>query len=407
MLRALKDPEIWKQFQEYKIAGDHMDRRTETELKEIVESRSYVPIVDGILAGESFPPPRKSEISKRRSDKKRVVYIYPKIENWVLKLLTYLLQRKYDGIFADNLYSFRPKRSAHDAVRRLTRRRDLREQWCYKADIRNYFNSVPVEKLLPLLKETLRDEAEVYAFIEGLLTNPYVKAKGDLIQEDKGIMAGVPISAFLANLYLSHVDHYFREQGTVYIRYSDDIILFCPSKEELDLAIAKLHDFLTQAGLAMNPDKEIYTPPGGMWTFLGFSYDNGTVDVAPVSVEKLKAKMRRKARALIRWQAKKGTTGPQAAKAFIRVFNRKLFNNTSEHELSWCLWYFPMINTDRSLKVIDHYCQSCIRYIATGKRNKSAYNFRYEDMKAIGYMSLVNQYYKEPEESSESPENPT
>ena len=131
-----------------------------------------------------------------------------------------------------------------------------------------------------------------------------------------------------------------------------------------------------------------------MWTFLGICYRDGVIDVAPASVEKLKAKMRRKTRALVRWQARKGATGVNAAKAFIRVFNRKLFENPVEHELTWVRWYFPLINTADSLKIIDEYSQSCIRYLATGTHTKAAYNFRYEQMKELGYISLVNRYYK-------------
>jgi hypothetical protein len=232
--------------------------------------------------------------------------------------------------------------------------------------------------------------------LEALLTNPLVEDCGQLIAEEKGIMAGTPISAFLANLYLAHVDRYFAEQGILYARYSDDIILFHESKEALDQAVAQLHRFLEEAGLCIHPDKQSYTAPGEMWTFLGICYRNGIVDVAPASVEKLKAKMRRKTRSLIRWKARKGATGIQAAKAFIRVFNRKLFENTAEHELTWTLWYFPVINTTASLQTIDNYCQSCIRYLATGKHTKGAYQFRYEQIKELGYISLVNRYYKSP-----------
>ena len=96
----------------------------------------------------------------------------------------------------------------------------------------------------------------------------------------------------------------------------------------------------------------------------------------------------------MRWQARKGATGENAAKAFIRAFNRKLFENTAEHELTWVRWYFPLINTTDSLKIIDEYSQQYIRYLATGKHTKAAYNFRYEQMKELGYISLVNRYYK-------------
>ena len=276
----------------------------------------------------------------------------------------------------------------------LTRTPNIRKMWSYKVDISNYFNSVPVERLLPLLRKTLAGEPEICRFLESLLTNPLVNDHGKLIPEEKGIMAGTPISTFLANLYLAHMDHYFADAGTLYARYSDDIIVFGRTEEEREQSAKTILRFLHEAGLAVNPAKEARTAPGEMWTFLGICYRDGVIDVAPASVEKLKAKMRRKTRALVRWQARKGATGVNAAKAFIRVFNRKLFENPVEHELTWVRWYFPLINTADSLKIIDEYSQSCIRYLATGTHTKAAYNFRYEQMKELGYISLVNRYYK-------------
>ena len=372
-----------------------MSKADEKALSEFVEAQGYLPVVEKIARGESFAPPKKTAISKMSTGKKRIVYTYAEDENWVLKLLTWLLQRKYDHLFATNLYSFRPRKGVRDAVKRLTHTRNIRQMWSYKVDISNYFNSVPVERLLPLLRETLAEEPEICCFLESLLENPLVNDHGTLIPEEKGIMAGTPISTFLANLYLSHMDHYFAKQGILYARYSDDIIVFGSTEEDREQNAQVILQFLAEAGLCVNPAKEARTAPGEMWTFLGISYRDGIIDVAPVSVDKLKAKMRRKARALVRWQARKGATGENAAKAFIRVFNRKLFENTAEHELTWVRWYFPLINTTYSLKVIDEYSQSCIRYLATGKHTKAAYNFRYEKMKELGYISLVNRYYKQ------------
>lgn len=401
MLDALMNQNVWRSFQAHKLAGGHISKEDAAALERLISTGGYLSVVERIRCGGEFSPPRKSEISKQYSGKKRVVYTYPETENWILKVLTYLLQREYDHLFADNLYSFRPGKGVHDGIRKLTQFPNIRQLWSYKVDISNYFNSVPVEQMLPLLRNTLSSQPAVSAFLESLLTNPLVEENGVLISETKGIMAGTPISSFLANLYLSHVDGYFAQRGILYARYSDDIILFCDSKEALDGEVAQLHRFLTEAGLAINPDKQTYTAPGEMWTFLGVSYRDGIIDVAPASVDKLKSKMRRKARALARWQARKGLEGTQAAKAFVRVFNRKLFENTAEHELTWSLWYFPMINTTRSLQIIDAYSQSCIRYLATGKHTKSAYQFRYEDIKKLGYISLVNNYYKHKKAAAE------
>lgn len=403
LLSRLADPVQWEQFFTYKEDGGHLLHWEEKELARFIEEARYLPVVARIHSGEAFPPPKKSAISKMNSDKKRIVYTYPTDENYVLKLMTYLLLRKYDHCFSDNLYSFRSGRSPKDAIRRLSRTPGISRMWSYKADISDYFNSIPVEKMLPILEQTLSDESEPYQFLAGLLTNPLVNDRGKLVEEQKGIMAGTPISTFLANLYLYKLDDHFHQNNRIYARYSDDIILFAPSREELEQDIAFIHQFLTDAGLTINPRKENRTAPGEQWVFLGFSFADGVIDIAPASIEKLKGKMRRKTRALTRWKDRKGASGRNAAKAFIRTFNRKLFEETPEHDLTWARWYFPAITTADSLRVIDQYAQSCIRYLATGKHTLSAYNFRYEDMKQIGYVSLVNRYYSyQPDNSEET-----
>lgn len=394
LLEKLSDPAVWRAFYRYKAEGGHLSEPDLRELDTFINDRGYLAPVELVAAGKSFAPPVKKSISKQSSSKKRIVYTYQRDENYLLKLLTWLLADEYDSVFAHNLYSFRRGYSAKDAIRTLTRTEGIDGMWSYKVDIRNYFNSVPIDRLLPILEETLAEEKEIFRFLQALLTNPSVMEQGELIREEKGIMAGTPIAAFLANLYLSRMDHRFEKAQKLYARYSDDIILFAPTREELDVEIAELRGQLEEAGLAVNPDKEMITAPGEAWTFLGISYRNGVVDVSPISLEKLKAKMRRKTRALQRWQARKGAEGIHAAKAFVRAMNRKLFAAEDEQDLTWTRWYFPLINTSDSLAVIDAYSQECIRYLATGKRTKKRYDFRYEDMKAIGYLSLVNCYYK-------------
>lgn len=393
LISRLSDPGLWQEYFEYKHSSGRLLNREEQELSAFIGQQQYLPIVANIRSGSTFPPPKKSAISKMNSPKKRIVYTYPPAENQVLKLMTYLLLRQYDSCFSDNLYSFRSGRTPKDAIRHLVRQPGIDRMWSYKADISNYFNSIPVDKILPILERTLSAEPELYRFLSSLLTNPLVNDNGKLVPETKGIMAGTPISTFLANLYLSRLDAHFDAEGILYARYSDDIIVFSPTRETLEEHVAFISRFLSDAGLSLNPNKESRTAPGEAWGFLGFSYHRGVIDIAPASLQKLKAKMRRKTRALARWRDRKNTPGENAAKAFIRAFNRKLFEGVPEHDLTWSRWYFPVITTAASLKVIDAYAQSCIRFLATGKHTKSAYQFGYEDMKKLGYVTLVGRYY--------------
>ncbi len=393
ILDRLTQREQWESFYRYKcsLTGSSAFCR---EFRRFIDEGGYLPVCERIRRGEPFPLPRKSFISKLDTQKKRVVYTYPEAENTVLKLLTYLLLRKYDGLFGSGLYSFRPNRTAKDAIRRLTGTRNIDGLYSYKADISNYFNSVPTAKLLPVLEEVTAGDGELYDFLSRLLSEPRVIDGRDVVTEDKGIMAGTPLSAFYANIYLMELDRFFERQGIPYGRYSDDIILFADSMEECKRYAEILRGLIAERGLTINPSKECFSAPQEGWTFLGFSYTDGTVDVAPASVKKLKGKMRRKARALVRWRKRNEIDGEKAALAFIRIFNRKLFECSEGSELTWSRWFFSAITTDLSLRVIDRYAQDCVRFIISGSRTKSRYNVRYEEIRRLGLRSLVHEYYK-------------
>ena len=75
------------------------------------------------------------------------------------------------------------------------------------------------------------------------------------------------------------------------------------------------------------------------------------------------------------------------------MFNRKLLDTPEDNDLSWSSWFFSVITTTESLKIIDLYAQDCIRFIISGKRNKKRFDTRYSDIKKLGYRNLVHEYY--------------
>ena len=384
----------WEEYYSYKTEKGSLSDKEREDLRSFIDNREYVSVVENIKSSSGFNPPKKTLINKSKVGKKRTVYTYNREENYVLKLITFLL-KDYDNIFSPNLYSFRKNRGVKRATKDILRIKDINSRYVYKVDIKDYFNSVDIDILLPKLKKCFEKDLPLYGFIKNLLKNQTVKFNDKLIEEKKGIMAGTPISTFLANLYLSEMDFYFYENKISYIRYSDDIIIFSKNIEELEASIEIIRSFLAENNLKVNEEKEVVTLPYQEWTFLGFSYNCGVIDVSKVSFEKLKAKMKRKTRALLRWADKKGISGDKTARVFIKRFNTKLYDNPIDSELTWTRWFFPVINTDKTLKQIDEYMLECIRYLATGKRTKSKYNFKYEDIKALGYRSLVNEYFKQ------------
>ena len=394
LLNIISDEKVWIDFYEQKVNPTYFRISDAQELFQYVRGKRYLPVLDRIFSGEGLSVPQKKRIAKSDTSKKRTVYSLPDDEAIVLKLLTWLMIRKYDRFLSDNLYSFRPGYGTKDALRKLTSNPEMSQFYSYKLDVRNYFNSIDINLLLPVLEQLFSDDRPLYEFFASQLTDPRVVDGNTVIEEQKGVMAGMPYAVFFANVFLTQLDREFEKiPDVVYCRYSDDIIIFSKEKDTLDAAKEKLLTTLAELHLEVNPDKVVETAPAQPWTFLGFECNGKEIDVSKVSVGKIKAKMRRKAKALDRWRRVKGKDDWMAARAFIKHFNKKLYTSESNCEVNWSWWYFPMITTEKSLKEIDAYMQDCIRFVATGSRTKSRYNFTYDQMKELGLQSLVNRWF--------------
>ena len=182
-------------------------------------------------------------------------------------------------------------------------------------------------------------------------------------------MAGVPISAFLANYYLKDLDKYFYDQNIIYARYADDIIVFGENVDKVKQYQQYIKEYLNNHGLIVNEKKEFFYNPKEKFEFLGFSYQNGIIDLSDNTIKKIKGKIKRTSKGLRRWKLKKEASDEITLKAMNRKFNRKFYGK-NENDLTWKYWFFPVINTTSSLKIVDKYMQDWQRYIITGKHNK-------------------------------------
>lgn len=392
IIDSITDKNEWLMYLQHKIDGENIRREERKKLERYIKEEKYTYLKDKITEGEFFSAlPVKKMVNKEGSKKSRVVYSFEDEINIPLKFIAFKLH-KYDNRLSDNCYSFRQGYGVKNAINKIKRNNKIKSMFCYKIDISNYFNSIDPDTLLDRISFLKEEDEEIYRLFRSMLLNNNVVINGSIISENHGAMAGIPVSPFFANFYLAESDRKF--QDALYFRYSDDIIIFAESEEELDKYRKILSEVIYESKLKFNYDKEIIANPLDKWEFLGFSYDDGIIDISENTKRKIKSKIKRKADALRRWQRKKNLTEDKAAIGFIRSMNYKFFGGGEEDEFTWSRWFFGNINTDKSLREIDSYMQEYIRYIITGRHYKGNYRIKYETMKKWGYLSLVNEYYK-------------
>jgi hypothetical protein len=385
LLDELKKEEVWEEFYASRTSGGRLTRSEAASLRAFIDEKRY-------LSTPEPDVPDKLIISKAGSSKKRTVYCFPENETWMLKLLASLLYR-YDGRLSDGCFSFRRGVTAATVFRRIRSIPGIRDKYVFKADIRDYFNSIPAGRLLDVLADTVDDDPELLAFFGRLLLRDRCRYGGEIIEERRGAMAGVPLASFFANFYLLSLDLLFRDEGIPYFRYSDDVLVFADSAEQRDEYYRRFLRHVEEKGLEVNPKKVFFYDPGDGFEFLGFRWKDGSVDLSSVTVGKMKDKIRRKARSVMRRRDRKGYSFEKAARTLIRSMDEKLYDLSGSNDFTWTRFYFPVITVTDGLAEIDRHMVRYLRYLYSGRHYKGNYAVSYRKLKSLGYTSLVNEYY--------------
>ena len=97
-----------------------------------------------------------------------------------------------------------------------------------------------------------------------------------------------------------------------------------------------------------------------------------------------------------------GLSFEKAAAVLIRKMNEKYYDLEGDNEFTWSRWFFPVLTTDRGLKVLDSYLLEYVRYLYSGRHYKGNYRISYDGIKKLGYHSLVYEYYRYRDEKKAS-----
>ena len=203
-----------------------------------------------------------------------------------------VLEPIFERDFAEHSYGFRPGRGCREAVGRVEELLEQGRTWCVDADFKSYFDTIPHERLIELVGQRVVD-GSVLALLEQFLKAGVLEELKGWQPTERGTPQGSVISPLLANLYLNPLDHEMERRGWEMVRYADDFVVLCRTREEAETVLAFLREWTGAAGLSLHPTKTRIVNAGNEgFDFLGWHFCGDKKWPRKKSLQKLQDKLR-------------------------------------------------------------------------------------------------------------------
>jgi len=264
-----------------KAAG--IDHESWTEFDKKLQDNLYV-IWNRMASGSYHPQPvREVEIPKK-DGKMRKLGIPTLRDRIAQQVVKEHMEKKVDQLFHEHSYGYRPMKSAHDALEQV-RRNCFQQDWVIDMDIAGFFDEIDHQVMLKAVEHVM-DEKWVKMYVGRWLEMPVQSTDGSLRhKQGKGTPQGGVISPILANLYLHFTLDLWLARNypdVRFVRYADDVVVHCNTKEQADTVLEAIRDRLGQVKLRIKETKtriayckdykRKQSHENVRFEFLGFSY---------------------------------------------------------------------------------------------------------------------------------------
>jgi group II intron reverse transcriptase/maturase len=282
----------YKRVKSNKGAGGVDKMEVESMKDYLVEHKDK--LVESILGGKYRPHPTRRVYIPKENGKQRQLGIPTVVDRVIQQGIAQKLSLIYEPLFSDHSYGFRPKRSAHQSLRKC--QQYITEGYIHAVDmdLERFFDTVHQSKLIEVLSRTIKD-GRVISLIHKYL-NAGVIEGGQLEESHEGVPQGGPLSPLLGNILLGELDWELEKRGHKFVRYADDMVILCRSRRSAERTMESITSFIEKKlFLKVNRDKTKVAYIRDI-KFLGYSFyrykGECRLRVHSKSVEKMKARIR-------------------------------------------------------------------------------------------------------------------
>lgn len=252
-----------------------IDRATLAEVEEYGVTRLLDELASELKQGEYRPlPARRVFIPKPGTNEQRPLSIPAVRDRVVQAALKIVLEPVFEAGFLPCSFGFRPRRSAHDGLQVVIDEAWRGRRWVVETDIANCFEAIPKDRLMQAVEERVADQS-VLKLLRVILRAGVMDA-GVVRHSATGTPQGGVISPLMCNVYLHRLDRAWdnRAHG-VLVRYADDVVVMCATREQAEAALERLGQLLADLGLEPKEAKTriVHLEEAGEgFDFLGFHH---------------------------------------------------------------------------------------------------------------------------------------